>query len=649
MMSQRTSVTLLNTSFRPQRVTGQQRYATEVASRLLEFDGFSEVTPGGWFSRSALRTWSWVFTVLEARARGHLLVSMTARAPWLHRRQVQVVHDLFVLTHPEWFSRKYVMTHAALLRAQLKRAVAVVAVSQPVADEVRSMFFGPIVVAPNAPSEVFFDATSLNSDALSSRGLRADGYLIAVGSMDPRKNLVVLAEAYASLSAQERMRFPLVIVGGGAAIYRESTIEWPLETVRAGYISDIELRDLYAGARAVIFPSLAEGFGLPLVEAAAAGTRALAVSDIPVFRWVCGDGATYFDPGSVSDVASALRRVATDPVPVSIDLTRFNWDSSATVIAKLCQSLINSAGSAHEGNPMPGSRLLSVAVGLASAGRPQLLDTVTRNLDEQHSLDGRPLEFNAIVSVPDEKSLPAELPDRWRLVTGSRGLAAQRNAALEHIGDSDIVFFFDDDAVIRSDYVARGLEFFARHPEVAGITGRVLLDGATHGEISEEDAATALASTDGEAPSGRWEETRVLYGCNFAFRVSAAPGIGFDARLPLYSWLEDHDFARRLKRSGKLARVDDCVIVHRGSSSGGRQAHRRLGYSQMMNPIYLWRKGSFPLWLAAWEIFRPTAKNIVRSMGGNETSWRRERLRANGMALFDAVRGRITPERILDL
>jgi glycosyltransferase involved in cell wall biosynthesis len=339
MTSSKAETTLVNTSFTAQRITGQQRYATEISSRLLDRDGFAEVTPGRWFARSALRTWGWIFTALEARSRGHLLVSLTARAPWLHRRQVLVVHDLFVLTHPEWFSRQYVLTHAVLLRAQLKRAVAVVAVSQPVADEVRPMFSGPIVVAPNAPSDVFGHSSGSDATALASRGLRPDGYLLAVGSMDPRKNLPVLAEAYASLGADERARLPLVVVGGGAAIYRDEVITWPAEVVHAGYVTDDELRSLYAGARAVIFPSLAEGFGLPLVEAAAAGTRALAVSDIPVFRWVCGEGATYFDPTSAPDVASALRRVAENPIPITLDLARFDWETSARTVADLCRSL----------------------------------------------------------------------------------------------------------------------------------------------------------------------------------------------------------------------------------------------------------------------------------------------------------------------
>lgn len=288
---------------------------------------------------------------------------------------------------------------------------------------------------------------------------------------------------------------------------------------------------------------------------------------------------------------------------------------------------------------------LTAVVAIASAGRPDLLGEVTADIAARITT---PAEL--VVSVPDAKSLPggADLPG-WRTVTGARGLAAQRNAAIETLDGIDVVFFFDDDAVVRGDFVEKGLAFFAAHPDIVGITGRVLLDGAVSGEVSRETAREALDASDAVAPTGTWAASRTLYGCNFAFRLSAVPDIRFDPRLPLYSWLEDHDFARRLMKRGALARVDDCVIVHRAASSGGRQAHARLGYSQMMNPIYLWRAGSFPLWLAAWEIFRPTAKNVVKSIGGRESSWRRERLKANTMALGDALRGRITPERILEL
>jgi GT2 family glycosyltransferase len=288
---------------------------------------------------------------------------------------------------------------------------------------------------------------------------------------------------------------------------------------------------------------------------------------------------------------------------------------------------------------------LQVAVVLASAGRSELLGEVLHSCARQQGVT-----FETVVSVPDQASLPNDrsLLDGVRVVIGTRGLAAQRNAALEVLSDVDVVAFFDDDAVLRPDYLSEAVRFLEAHPDVVGLTGQVLLDGAVSGEIARDVANQALeAST---APGqGKWRMTRELYGCNFVVRMDRAPLLRFDARLPLYSWLEDHDFARRLMAFGPLAKVEDCVIVHRAAASGGRQAHTRLGYSQVMNPVYLNRKGSFPLWLAAQQMFRPVAKNVALSLLGPAAAWRRERLRGNLMAVADVVRGRITPERIVEL
>ena len=243
----------------------------------------------------------------------------------------------------------------------------------------------------------------------------------------------------------------------------------------------------------------------------------------------------------------------------------------------------------------------TVAVVLASAGRPALLAEAVATCAAQ-----RNVTFRGIVSVPDERSLPdGDLPLGWEVVAGYLGLPTQRNAALDAVAGTDVVAFFDDDAVLRSDYLSTALRFLDDHPEVVGLTGRVLLDGAVHGEIDRAATAAALARSASEARTGGWRPTRELYGCNFVVRVAAASDLRFDERLPLYGWLEDHDFARRLRCQGMLAKVDDCVIVHRAASSGGRQAHLRLGYSQVMNPVYLARKGSFPLWLAAQQISGP--------------------------------------------
>ncbi|MGE3663145.1 MAG: glycosyltransferase family 2 protein [Pseudonocardia sp.] len=289
---------------------------------------------------------------------------------------------------------------------------------------------------------------------------------------------------------------------------------------------------------------------------------------------------------------------------------------------------------------------LSVAVVIASAGRPELLAEAITTCRAQAGI-----AFTGVVSVPDPASLPDDraVLDGWQVVSGARGLAAQRNAALSALRDHDLVAFFDDDAVPGPDYLARAAAFLAGHPDVQGITGRVLADGKLTGEIDRDVATSTVARACADPPTGRWRRTRELYGCNFVVRFGSARQVRFDERLPLYSWLEDHDFARRLRRLGPLAEVDDCVLVHRAAASGGRQAHERLGYSQVMNPVYLHRKGSFPLWLAAQQIFRPVAKNIALATAGPAADWRRERLRGNALAARDALRGRITPERIVEL
>jgi glycosyltransferase involved in cell wall biosynthesis len=111
--------------------------------------------------------------------------------------------------------------------------------------------------------------------------------------------------------------------------------------LQLGYVSDDELWSLYRGARAVVVPSLDEGFGLPLIEAASLGTP-LVVSDIPVFRWIADDRAAYFDPKDAESVRDSLRRVISEDV-VAVDpaavRSRFSWDDTARRVLDLSRRL----------------------------------------------------------------------------------------------------------------------------------------------------------------------------------------------------------------------------------------------------------------------------------------------------------------------
>lgn len=333
---------VVNGAFWAQRVTGQQRYGHEV-SRHLDALGVPILRPPEVWAEPALRAWAWTQTALPRRARQDVLVSLTSRAPVAHRRHVITVHDIVVLTHPEWFSRRYLSVHVPLLKRLLSRAVGVLVVSEPVGDQLRERGLvadsTPVLVAPNAAGQAF-TATGGDLALPFLEGIDADGFVLAVGSLEPRKNLARLIRAHASLSLDLRRAYPLVLIGASNAIYAEAALVDGPHVIKAGFVSDEVLASAYRRAAVVVMPSLDEGFGLPLVEAVASGARVLA-SDIPVFRWVAGEAIEYVDPLSVSDIGRALERMLLDPTarPTAGLPHQFDYQRTARAIAEFAGGL----------------------------------------------------------------------------------------------------------------------------------------------------------------------------------------------------------------------------------------------------------------------------------------------------------------------
>jgi glycosyltransferase involved in cell wall biosynthesis len=327
----------VNCAFEGQQVTGQQRYALEIVAQLAEIPGVRRLVPPDGASRAA--SWAWAQTLGLRTRREESLLTLTSRGPIVSPRHVVTVHDTFVLTNPEWFSRKYVASHAPILRLQLAGASGIVAVSETTALSVRELvgMSRPVVVAPNAPAEIFFraDVNEVNpfpQVAALSRGQ----FIVAVASHDPRKNLQRLVTAYELLPLEVRTEHPLVLVGGGGDTFRLSDRErHAIARYSIGYVSDSQLRWLYANAAVVAFPSLNEGFGLPVVEALAAGAS-IAVSDIPIMHWVAGPYADYFDPLDVNSIAESLVCAVEMQNPsdnrVQWVRERFSWKTSAKKI-----------------------------------------------------------------------------------------------------------------------------------------------------------------------------------------------------------------------------------------------------------------------------------------------------------------------------
>lgn len=288
--------------------------------------------------------------------------------------------------------------------------------------------------------------------------------------------------------------------------------------------------------------------------------------------------------------------------------------------------------------------MLAMAVVVATVGREPSLMRLIASLDRQTC---RPELI--VISVPGEQGVPAALRGRSdvQVVVGARGLPAQRNAGVDRLpAHIDIVAFFDDDAVPADTYLEGAGQLLEGEPEVVGLTGLLLRDGAREKrQLSEEEIEAALA---GSVPEGSVVPATELYGCNMVVRRSPLDATRFDEALPLYGWLEDLDFSRRLGRLGRLVTVNACQVVHEGSASGGRTQHVRFGYSSVANALYLNRKGSIGAKDTVRLVGRPLLANLVKATDRAEGEWRRQRLLGMAAALRDLIAGRCHPQRMLE-
>jgi O-antigen biosynthesis alpha-1,3-rhamnosyltransferase len=256
---------------------------------------------------------------------------------------VTTIHDVSWLHDRSWQPAERVRALERGLVGAVQRSARILTDSEAVRSELLHAFSLPpervtaIALAASARHRPHpIDATRATLDAAS---LRHGEYLLSVGVIEPRKNLLTTLRAFASRSGRERRSRPLVIagdVGWGA----ESTLTAmaPLlaegSVRRVGRVDDATLLHLTAGARALVYPSLYEGFGLPLVEAMACGVPVIS-SDRGATREVVGDGGLLIDPRDPIALSAAMARLDDDgersrwAAAALRRARRFSWEATA--------------------------------------------------------------------------------------------------------------------------------------------------------------------------------------------------------------------------------------------------------------------------------------------------------------------------------
>jgi GT2 family glycosyltransferase len=289
---------------------------------------------------------------------------------------------------------------------------------------------------------------------------------------------------------------------------------------------------------------------------------------------------------------------------------------------------------------------MRLAIGIATRARPDILAEALKEIAHQTRPPDRVLICG---TAPEDVGGLESFPDVEILFAAS-GLPKQRNAILDRIGDCDVVLFLDDDFLMAPDYIAATMAALEADPEMVVTTGSTIADGARGPGFSPQAGRELIASDSAPGRDPGVEKAYHGYGCNMALRLAPVRqhALQFDERLPLYGWSEDVDFTHRLGRYGHIVKVLGARGVHLGVKVG-RTPGYKLGYSQVANPIYLFGKGSYSWGRASRSVLRNLAANIVKSLQPEPYIDRRGRLRGNGLAILDLLRGRLAPERILDL
>lgn len=231
---------------------------------------------------------------------------------------VTTIHDLSVLEHPAWHPTDRVRQWEASLAASLAATTRWVAVSNFTArrmEAVMAVPTGRITVIPSAARPLRYPTS--RELAAGRRTLNLpDRYLLHLGTIEPRKNLQALLEAWGRLPAEARQRCPLVLAGGvgwGRTEFWRGLKDHPMaDEIRCtGYASDEQAAWLLAGAAALLAPSRYEGFGLPILEAMACGTPVIC-SRAEALVETAGNAAAFVDADDVPGWSEAMLRAVKD-------------------------------------------------------------------------------------------------------------------------------------------------------------------------------------------------------------------------------------------------------------------------------------------------------------------------------------------------
>ncbi len=310
-----------------------------------------------WDTRSPWRRIAWEQTRLALESRRLSVLHGLAFAGPLAAQcpTVITVHDLAFLRFPQAFRRGNRTYLRLFTRLSTRRAARVIAVSESTRRDVIALCGVPaerVIAVPNGVTEAFCPAEPAAVAEFRRRAGLPDRFILYLGTLEPRKNLVRLLDAYAMWRQASQQDIPLVLAGGKGWFFetifaRVAELGLADSVVFPGFVPAAELPWWYRAADVFVYPSLFEGFGLPVLEAMACGAATITsrTSSLPE---VAGEAAVLVDPEDTAALADALSRVLADRALAESlqaagprQAAQFSWRRTASETAQVYREVLN--------------------------------------------------------------------------------------------------------------------------------------------------------------------------------------------------------------------------------------------------------------------------------------------------------------------
>jgi glycosyltransferase involved in cell wall biosynthesis len=358
----------INGRFLTQTLTGSQRFAYEMATSIvLHYPGNvtilvppAEIKSSYNFDKKVIQVigsrngllWEQIdLSLYMAKTNKQLLVNLVNTAPVAYKYQIVSIMDMTTFVNPKWFSKAFAYYYKLIVPVIARRSLKVLTISESSKHDILKYINIPahkIEILYCSVSNGFLrsvDNVESDEPTLHKFNLQKHNYLLAVSSLDPRKNFVALVKAY----KEAKTGIPLIIVGSEGKVFANSELKEIISGSKnillTGYVTEEELVSLYSNATCFLYPSLYEGFGMPPLEAMACGCATI-VSDTSSLPEVCGEASLYVNPLNIQSITEAILKVINN-VNLRKELIskgkkqveKFSWQESGTLLKAIIDNL----------------------------------------------------------------------------------------------------------------------------------------------------------------------------------------------------------------------------------------------------------------------------------------------------------------------